>query len=75
MMKNRIFEFLAGLVFGLGLILSGMADPGKVVGFLDLFGGGEFPAVDADGRVTLTLATQSFYWLHLGETGYQPAHL
>ena len=41
----------------------------------DLFGGREFPAVDADGRVTLTLATQSFYWLHLGETGYQPAHL
>lgn len=38
MMRNRIFEFLAGLVFGLGLILSGMADPGKVVGFLDLFG-------------------------------------
>jgi len=30
--------FLAGLVFGLGLLLSGMADPGKVLGFLDLAG-------------------------------------
>ena len=29
---------LAGLVFGLGLILSGMADPQKVRGFLDLAG-------------------------------------
>jgi uncharacterized membrane protein YedE/YeeE len=29
---------LAGLVFGLGLILSGMADPAKVLGFLDLAG-------------------------------------
>ena len=29
---------LAGLVFGLGLILSGMADPRKVLGFLDLAG-------------------------------------
>jgi len=29
---------LAGLVFGLGLLLSGMADPAKVLGFLDLAG-------------------------------------
>jgi uncharacterized protein len=29
---------IAGLVFGLGLILSGMADPAKVLGFLDLAG-------------------------------------
>ena len=29
---------LAGLVFGFGLIVSGMANPAKVVGFLDLFG-------------------------------------
>ena len=29
---------LAGLVFGLGLIVSGMADPAKVLGFLDLGG-------------------------------------
>ncbi|RQP09370.1 MAG: maltose alpha-D-glucosyltransferase [Microbacteriaceae bacterium] len=33
----------------------------------DLFGGGAFPAVGDDGILTLTLATQSFYWLHLGE--------
>jgi len=31
-------SLLAGLVFGLGLILSGMANPAKVLGFLDLFG-------------------------------------
>ncbi len=29
---------LAGLVFGLGLIVSGMANPAKVLGFLDLAG-------------------------------------
>jgi uncharacterized membrane protein YedE/YeeE len=33
-----IAALLAGLVFGLGLILSGMADPAKVLGFLDLAG-------------------------------------
>ena len=35
---HRLSEFLVGLVFGLGLLLSGMTDPGKVLGFLDLFG-------------------------------------
>ncbi len=37
-MKNRFSEFVVGLVFGLGLIVSGMTDPGKVQGFLDLAG-------------------------------------
>jgi uncharacterized membrane protein YedE/YeeE len=35
---QRFLEFLAGLVFGWGLLLSGMTDPGKVQGFLDLAG-------------------------------------
>ena len=35
---QRISEFVVGLLFGLGLMLSGMTDPGKVIGFLDLFG-------------------------------------
>ena len=30
--------FAAGLVFGIGLLLSGMTDPGKVIGFLDVAG-------------------------------------
>ena len=35
---HRITEFFVGLLFGLGLLLSGMTDPAKVLGFLDLFG-------------------------------------
>lgn len=35
---QKISAFIVGLLFGLGLILSGMTDPGKVQGFLDLFG-------------------------------------
>jgi len=31
-------SFLAGLVFGVGLIVAGMANPEKVLGFLDLAG-------------------------------------
>jgi len=37
-MRSRLSEFVVGLIFGLGLLLSGMTDPGKVHGFLDLFG-------------------------------------
>lgn len=32
------FGFLSGLVFGLGLLLSGMANPAKVLNFLDVAG-------------------------------------
>lgn len=37
-MKYTLASFVAGLVFGLGLLLSGMANPEKVLGFLDLAG-------------------------------------
>jgi len=33
-----VITFLSGLLFGLGLIVSGMTNPNKVIGFLDLFG-------------------------------------
>lgn len=33
-----IITFFTGLLFGLGLILSGMTDPAKVIGFLDIAG-------------------------------------
>ena len=31
-------SLLAGLLFGLGLAISGMIDPARVIGFLDLAG-------------------------------------
>ncbi len=40
---HALLSLLSGLVFGFGLILSGMTQPGKVIGFLDfslLFTGG-----------------------------------
>jgi len=36
--SNALAAFGAGLVFGIGLIFSGMTDPGKVIGFLDVAG-------------------------------------
>lgn len=33
-----VMALIAGLIFGVGLILSGMTEPSKVIGFLDLAG-------------------------------------
>ena len=33
-----VFALLSGLLFGFGLLISGMANPAKVLGFLDLAG-------------------------------------
>ena len=35
-MMNKIFSLLSGLIFGLGLTLSSMTNPAKVIGFLDI---------------------------------------
>ncbi|WP_226704376.1 DUF6691 family protein [Microbulbifer elongatus] len=38
MNKATLSAFVSGLIFSFGLLLSGMANPEKVLGFLDLFG-------------------------------------
>ena len=35
---NIVTGFICGLIFGVGLVISGMSDPAKVLNFLDLFG-------------------------------------
>lgn len=35
---RKLASFAAGLLFGVGLLLSGMANPAKVIGFLDITG-------------------------------------
>jgi uncharacterized protein len=46
--------FLAGLVFGLGLVISGMANPAKVLNFLDLAGHWDPSLAFVMGGATLT---------------------
>ena len=38
MMRKWAMIFLGGLLFGIGLVISGMTDPSRVIGFLDIFG-------------------------------------
>jgi uncharacterized membrane protein YedE/YeeE len=35
---NALAAFASGLVFGIGLVVSGMSNPAKVIGFLDVAG-------------------------------------
>ena len=38
MRKRQLLALFTGLLFGLGLVLSGMTEPSKVIGFLDITG-------------------------------------
>ena len=78
---TSIASFLAGLVFGLGLIVSGMANPAKVLGFLDLTGTWDpslaFVMVGAISVGILAFAiarrrTASFLGLHMKVPGERP---
>jgi len=42
---RKLIALLAGLVFGLGLVVSDMINPARVLGFLDLFGGAWDPTL------------------------------
>lgn len=73
---QRMIEFIVGLLFGLGLLISGMTDPGKVLGFLDLagtwdpslafvMGGGVMVGLLGFGlakKKTTSLSGQAFHW-------------
>ncbi len=53
-MMRMVAGFLAGLVFGLGLIVSGMADPAKVLNFLDVAGAWDASLAFVMGGATVT---------------------
>ena len=35
---NKLISLISGIIFGIGLVVSEMVNPAKVLGFLDLFG-------------------------------------
>jgi uncharacterized membrane protein YedE/YeeE len=42
---RKLIALLAGVIFGLGLVVSDMINPARVLGFLDLFGGAWDPTL------------------------------
>jgi len=61
-MINIIVAVLAGSLFGLGLSLSGMVDPNKVLGFLDLAGDWD-PSLMLVMMGALAVAMPGFFWV------------
>lgn len=65
-MKHNNFGFalvsgLAGLIFGLGLVISGMANPAKVIGFLDISVPWD-PTLAFVMGGAIAVALPGFYW-------------
>lgn len=60
-MKRIASAGLAGLIFGLGLIVAGMANPAKVLGFLDI-GGHWDPSLALVMAGAIAVALPAFAW-------------
>ncbi|MFC4654431.1 DUF6691 family protein [Rheinheimera marina] len=73
MMKQRISSaisaFAAGLVFGFGLILAGMANPAKVLAFLHVTGDWD-PSLALVMTAAIPVAMLAFWW---SKSRQQPA--
>lgn len=60
---RTIVQFAIGLIFGLGLVVSGMIDPAKVQNFLDIFGTWDPSlAFVMAGAVAVTFAGYRLAW-------------
>lgn len=58
---RKLTALIAGLIFGLGLYLSGMTDPTKVLGFLDLAGDWD-PSLALVMAGALAVSSVAFYF-------------
>lgn len=58
---RKLMAFLAGLVFGIGLLTAGMANPAKVLAFLDL-GGAWDPSLGLVMAAAIAVALLPFTW-------------
>jgi methyl-accepting chemotaxis protein len=58
---RKLMAFLAGLIFGIGLLLAGMANPAKVLAFLDL-GGAWDPSLAFVMAAAIGVAFLPFSW-------------
>lgn len=58
---RKFTAFIAGLLFGLGLLLAGMANPTKVLGFLDIAGTWD-PSLALVMAGAIAVAWLPFHW-------------
>ena len=60
-MKRGVYALLSGLLFGLGLAVSGMTDPDKVLDFLDITGQWD-PTLALVMAAALAVSMPGFAW-------------
>ncbi|HZX15667.1 MAG TPA: DUF6691 family protein [Pseudomonas sp.] len=58
---RKLLAFLAGVIFGIGLLSAGMANPAKVLGFLDLAGAWD-PSLALVMAAAIGVAFLPFSW-------------
>lgn len=58
---RKLLAFVAGVIFGLGLLTAGMANPAKVLGFLDLAGAWD-PSLALVMAAAIGVAFLPFSW-------------
>ena len=58
---HTFFALLAGLIFGIGLIIGGMSNPAKVLAFLDLAGNWD-PSLGLVMGGAIPVSAIAFYW-------------
>jgi uncharacterized protein len=66
---NTFLSLFAGLVFGLGLIVAGMANPSKVLGFLDLAGNWD-PSLALVMGGAIPISALAFQWAGLRSVSF-----
>jgi uncharacterized membrane protein YedE/YeeE len=62
-MRETLSGLLCGLIFGAGLVVSGMAYPTKVLGFLDIFGDWD-PTLLVVMAAALVVTVPGYLWAH-----------
>lgn len=71
---NSLIAFLSGLIFGLGLLVSGMANPVKVQGFLDVTRSWD-PSLAFVMAGAIAIASLAFAWARRGERAWSGARI
>jgi uncharacterized membrane protein YedE/YeeE len=64
---RKLMAFLAGLIFGIGLLTAGMANPAKVLAFLDVAGAWD-PSLALVMAAAIAVAFLPFRWARLQRT-------
>lgn len=65
MMRVRVLlpALVSGVLFGAGLVVSGMTLPDKVVGFLDMFGGSWDPSLALVMAAAIAVHAAAYRWI------------